>query len=94
MFMYRRVTECYGEFIPFARWVKYKGGYKTERNAPYSEIDEWDVGLEWQMTDNLELVSMYTITDRTNTRAISSPDALSYSQFDGNLLRFQLQVIY
>jgi hypothetical protein len=37
---------------------------------------------------------MYTFTDRTNTRAISSDDELSYTAFDGDLLRFQLQVMF
>jgi hypothetical protein len=94
MFIYRYQSDHYGEFFPFARWAYYKGGYKSERNAPFTEIDEWELGLEWQMTSNLELVSMYTITDRTNTRARSSADTLSYSQFVGDLLRFQLQIRY
>ncbi len=94
MFIYRHQSECYGEVLPFARWSYFKGGYKTERNAPFSEINEFELGVEWQMTKNLEFVSMYTITDRTNTRAISTNDTLSYSQFDGDLLRFQLQVLY
>lgn len=94
MFMYRYQTDCYGEFIPFVRWAYYQGGYKSERNAPFSEIDEWELGLEWQMTKNLEFVSMYTLTDRTNTRALSAADTLSYGQFSGDLLRLQLQVRY
>lgn len=89
-----RYKTCRGELYPFARWCYYKGGYKSERNAPYAHIDEWELGLEWQITKHLEFVSMYTITDRTNTRAISSADTLSYQQFEGDLLRFQLQVNY
>lgn len=92
MFIYHIDTPCRGDFYPFARWGYYKGGYKTERNAPYSLINEWDLGLEWQISKNLEFVSMYTLTDRTNTRAFSSADTLSYGQFMGDLLRFQLQV--
>lgn len=92
MFMYRYESECYGEFIPFVRWSYYKGGYKSERNAPFTDIDEWELGLEWQMVKNLELVTMYTITDRTNTRAIGTANTRSYEQFSGDLLRFQLQV--
>ena len=34
-------------------------------------------------------VSMYTITDRTNTRAIGAADSLSYREFRGDLMRFQ-----
>jgi hypothetical protein len=37
---------------------------------------------------------MYTLTDRTNTTALSSAGARSYQQFNGQLLRFQLQFNY
>lgn len=83
-----------GELLPFARWNYFTGGYKTERNAPYVDIREWELGLEWQFSKSLELVSMYTITDRTNTTAISSANAQSYQQFEGQLLRFQVQVTW
>jgi hypothetical protein len=52
------------------------------------------LGLEWQFSKSLELVSMYTITDRTNTTAISSANARSYQQFEGQLLRFQVQLTW
>lgn len=94
MSMYRHESRCYGEFIPFTRWSYYQGGYKSERNAPFSEIDELEFGLEWQFNKNVELVTMYTFTDRTNTRAISTANTLSYTQFEGEGLRFQLQFNY
>jgi Phosphate-selective porin O and P len=94
MSMYRHQTPCHGDYIPFVRWAYFKGGYKSERNAPFSEIDELEAGLEWQINKYVELVGMYTLTDRTNTRALSRADTLSYQQFDGELARFQLQVNY
>lgn len=94
MVMYRHLTCNRGELWPFARYNFYQGGYKTERNAPFSFIEEWELGLEWQFNKNLELVTMYTFTDRTNTRAISVANTESYEQFVGDLLRFQLQWSY
>lgn len=94
MAMYRHKTKCRGEFYPFVRWAYYDGGYKSERNAPYVDINEWELGLEWQINKSMEFVSMYTITDRTNTRALGTADTLSYSQFRGDLMRFQFQVNY
>jgi hypothetical protein len=94
MVMYRHETQQVGEWLPFVRWSYYDGGYKSERNSPDVLIDEWELGCEWQITDAVEFVSMYTITDRTNTRAISSDNRLSYEQFRGDILRFQLQVRY
>ena len=92
MIMYRHQTAHAGEWLPFISWAYYDGGYKSERNSPAVSIDEWELGCEWQITDAVEFVSMYTITDRTNTRALSSANTLSYEQFRGDLLRFQLQV--
>lgn len=94
MFMYRYQSNCHGEFWPFFRWSYYDGGYKTELNAPMVNISEFELGLEWQMTKYLELVSMYTWTERTNTRPINLANTSSYEQFDGDLLRFQLQLRY
>lgn len=92
--MYRIQTDCHGEIWPFIRWNYYKGGYKSERNAPFVEIDELEVGVEWQIGKYVELVGMYTLTDRTNTRALSTANTLSYEQFEGQLARFQVQVNY
>ena len=93
MAMYRQKLEK-GELIPFARWNYYQGGYKTERNSPRTQIEEWEFGTEWQFSKSLEFVAMYTITDRTNTQAIGTANTLSYEQFNGQLLRFQVQVNY
>lgn len=94
MTMYRITTASCGEFFPFYRYQYYQGGAKAERNAPFIFVDEHELGLEWQMNKYLELVGMYTVTDRTNTRAISSANRLSYQQFEGELMRFQLQFNY
>lgn len=94
MLLYRIQTNDYGDIFPFFRYSYYKGGYKWQRNAPFARISEWELGTEWQMTKNLEFVTMYTWTDRTNLSAQSSPDTQSYEQFVGDILRFQLQVLY
>ncbi|HEV7279070.1 MAG TPA: porin [Pirellulaceae bacterium] len=94
MIMYRHKTACYGNFTPFLRYNQYQGGYKPERNSPYAHIEEWETGVEWQIGKHVELTTQYTLTDRTNTRAISDADRLSYRQFEGEILRFQLQVNY
>jgi hypothetical protein len=87
---YRYVSQCNGEFWPFMRWQHYRGGYKSAANAPAAEIDEWSLGLEWQIRKEMEFVTEYLITDRTNTRAFSTGE--SYNQFVGDVLRFQFQL--
>ncbi len=92
MVMYRHETECYGTLFPFAKFNYFRGGYKPERNSPFSEITEWEAGLEWQFNPQMELVTQYTITDRTNTTAMATGE--SYRQFEGHLLRMQFQINY
>jgi hypothetical protein len=94
MTMLRLTDPWGGDFFPFARWVHYRGGYKAERNAPYSRIDEWELGCEWQLNPQMEFTAMLTITDRTNTTSIHQENVASYRQFDGHLLRFQFQINY
>jgi Phosphate-selective porin O and P len=92
MATYRHVTDTWGTMFPFVRWNYFKGGYKSERNAPYANIDEWELGLEWQFNPQMELTAGYTFTDRTNTTALAT--GASYGQFVGQLLRFQFQMNY
>jgi hypothetical protein len=94
MGMYKHDTPCWGNFIPYVQWTHYRGGYRSERNAPYVRINEWHIGCEWQIQKALEFTVQYTLTDRTNTTAIDQPGAVSYRQFEGGLLRFQLQINY
>lgn len=89
---YRYKTPCHGEFWPYARWQYYQGGYKSAPNAPATHIDEWSLGLEWQIRKEFELACEYLITDRTNLRPFA--DGLSYEQFAGDILRLQFQVNY
>ncbi len=92
MAMYRYKSACHGEFWPFVRYQYHRGGYKTAANAPYSEIDEWNFGLEWQIKKEYELATEYMVTDRTNLQAFSSGQ--SYRQYNGHALRFQFQFNY
>jgi hypothetical protein len=93
MLLYRHETHCWGTFFPFTRYQHYQGGYKAERNAPYSVIDEFEAGVEWQISPQMELTMHYTHTNRTNTVARPAPD-LSYQQFSGDILRMQFQINY
>jgi Phosphate-selective porin O and P len=94
MTMYQHKTQCHGTLIPFLRWNYFKGGYKSERNAPFSMVDEWESGVEWQLNKQMELVTMLTITDRTNTTALNQSGVTSYRQFEGEIWRTQFQFNY
>ena len=92
MMMYRHETDCYGTLFPFIRYHYYRGGYKSERNAPDALVNEGEIGLEWQFNPQMELTTELTFTDRTNTAAMSNSE--SYRQFVGNILRVQFQMNY
>ncbi len=94
MAMYRHETPSAGVFIPFARYEHYRGGIRSERNAPYVNVDEWNLGVEWQIRKEMELTVQYVPTHRTNTTAFDTAGVTSYRQFQGDLLRFQFQINY
>ncbi len=91
---YKLDTHCWGTLFPFTRYQHFMGGYKSANNSPYSEVNEWDFGIEWQIRKEMELTVDYLITDRTNLTANSTANVRSYDQFEGDVLRFQFQVNY
>jgi Phosphate-selective porin O and P len=74
-------------FIPFARLQKYHGGKKHELDARSYEVEEVEIGMEWQPQRNFELVVQYTISSRKTQDMI----LLNNNQF-GRLLRIQAQL--
>lgn len=73
--------------IPFLRYQYYDGGKKHERDARSYEVSELEIGAEWQLNKNFELVMNYTISKRRYEDFI-----LSNNLQTGNLLRIQAQV--
>ncbi len=92
--MYKYDIEENAWVIPFVKWNYFRGGYRSERNAPYAKINEWEFGVEYCPRKELEFTLMYTVTDRTNTTAIDQVGVTPYQQFKGHLLRMQLQFNY
>ena len=73
--------------IPFVRYQKYKGGKKHELDARSYRVEELEIGTEWQMGKNFELVVMYTMSSR---RYEDFANQDNYQR--GNLLRIQAQL--
>ncbi len=73
--------------IPFSRIQYYKGGKKHEMDAMAYDVKEFEFGVEWQPNKNVELVTMYTISDR---RFESFKNQSNHQK--GSLLRVQLQL--
>ncbi|WP_437226671.1 porin [Planctomicrobium sp. SH661] len=92
MLFYKYDSQRVGTFFPFLRYTHFKGGYKAFRNAPYSDMRDWELGCEWQFNKVVELTGSYLFANRTNLNAVSAGE--SYLPFIGQVLRFQLQVNY
>ncbi|MBS9774857.1 MAG: porin [Tenacibaculum sp.] len=73
-------------FIPFTRFQHYKGGKKQELDARSYNVKELELGLEWHPFKNIELVTMYTLSDRKYRNFNEN-----YAQ-KGGLVRLQLQI--
>jgi hypothetical protein len=74
-------------FIPFSRYHHYNGGKKHELDATRHRVKEFEVGVEWQPNKTFELVTMYTISDRTFENS-ANPN----NRQKGSLLRLQAQI--
>lgn len=92
----KRPEDCWfaGTWLPYVRYGYFQGGYKSERNAPFTTINEWEFGAEWQITPAAELTLGYLTTDRTNTTANGLAGSSSYGQFQGDVFRAQFQINY
>jgi hypothetical protein len=73
--------------IPFIRYQYYDGGKKHERDARSYTVKEFELGTEWQMNKNFELVVNYTNSDRRFEDFLRPNNSQT-----GSLLRVQAQV--
>ena len=82
-----------GNVIPFVKYQYYDGYNKAEVNAPQNTVNDWEIGAEWQIAPEVELVAQYHIMKRTNMTTGGGFNALegSYRTFDAQALRLQLQ---
>ena len=73
--------------IPFLRYQYYDGGKKHERDARSYNVKEFELGAEWQVNKNFELVVNYTNSNR-RFEDFTRQDNLQ----KGGLVRIQAQV--
>lgn len=74
-------------FIPFVRYQKYDGGKKHELDARSYNVEETEVGIEWQPAKQFELVVMYTMSERRYEDFVKQDNIQK-----GNLMRIQAQI--
>ncbi|MGF7154534.1 porin [Novosphingobium gossypii] len=88
MAMYRIAHFGGGTLIPYARWERYKGGWKAAVNAPRLDTNDIELGVEWAPIKPLELTLAYARMKRAEA------DERRSGQAEGDVLRAQLQWNY
>lgn len=73
--------------IPFYRFHYYNGGKKHELDARSYNVNESELGVEWQLSKAFEFVAMFTISKR---RFEDNINENNYQK--GSLLRLQAQL--
>ena len=94
MLMYKLDTPRLGIFTPYGRYQHYRGGFRSVDNAPFGTRDQFDVGVEWQIRREMELVIEYSFVNGVSLTATDEPGVQSYRDFEGGILRAQFQFNY
>ncbi|MDX1935877.1 MAG: porin [Flavihumibacter sp.] len=74
-------------FLPYTRAQHFTGGKKHELDARNYNVDELEVGLEWQVNKNFEFTTAYTFSKRR-----FEDSKLRNNLQSGRLLRLQAQL--
>lgn len=77
-----------GFVTPYTRYQVYDGSKKLELDARRYDLNELELGVEWQPIKNLELTLAYVISHRKYADFVTDYDE------KGNFLRIQLQTNY
>lgn len=76
-------------YFPFVRYQRYQGGRKNEKNAKSYNMNEWEIGTEWQPVPSFELTASYGISNRK-----TADSGTEYVSESGNMIRLQAQFNY
>ena len=82
----------FGTFLPFVKWQYFDGASKAESNAPLNEVNDLEIGVEWQIAAALELAAVYHRMNRTNLVTGNRAGRIDYRRFEADALRLQLQL--
>jgi hypothetical protein len=85
-----RTRNAAGTWFPFVRWNYFDGARKFARNAPRSQVNELDFGVEFARWAEVELTGVYTRTFH-RTRTSTFPFGLTR---DANRVGLQVQWNY
>jgi hypothetical protein len=84
----------WGTLLPFVKWQYYDGANKAETNAPVNDVNDIELGVEWQIAREVELTALYHHMKRNNLVTGNRPGRIDYERFDTDALRLQVQFNY
>ncbi|MBM0105661.1 porin [Steroidobacter sp. S1-65] len=87
-----KFDHSFGTFLPFVKWQYFDGANKAENNAPINEVNDLEIGVEWQIAAPLELAAIYHRMKRNNLVTGNRAGRIDYERFDAEALRLQLQM--
>jgi hypothetical protein len=91
--MYMAKTRV-GTLLPFVKWQYFDGANKAETNAPMNDVNDIELGVEWQIAREVELTAIYHRMKRTNLVTGNRSGRPDYAQFEADALRLQIQFNY
>lgn len=92
-----------GTVTPYLKWQYFDGYSKAETNSPKNEVNDWELGVEWQIAPEVEIALEYHRLNRTNLVTGNRPAANAnnnlparedYENFRSDALRLQVQFNY
>ncbi|HHX81749.1 MAG TPA: porin [Pseudomonadaceae bacterium] len=83
-----------GTFLPFVKWQYFDGANKGEANAPLNDVNDIELGVEWQVAEEVELTAVWHQMNRSNLVTGNRSSRPDYADFDTDALRLQLQINY
>ena len=89
-----KLFDTNGTLIPFLKWQYFDGYSKAEANSPRNQVNDWELGAEWQIAPEVELVAEYHRMHRSNLVTGNTAGRPDYERFRADVLRLQLQWNY
>lgn len=80
-----------GTLIPFIKWQYFDGYNKAETNAPENHVNDWELGVEWQLAPEVEIMAEYHRMKRNNLVTGNRAGTQDYQSFTADAIRVQVQ---
>ena len=88
MYRFTDVIKDKDVLTAFVKWQYFDGYSKAELNSPLNQVNDWEVGAEWQMAKEFELTAVLHKMNRTDLGQLNGYG----ERFKGTAMRIQAQM--